>query len=138
MPNSKEEIFTHMFALGKIVRAKLDKSGLLPLGQLETLRYIAGHDGAAMHDIARYHNVTAPSATAHVEELVRARYLRRTADRSDRRAVRLEITPSGKSALKRNMNRRQRIVEDVLRNLSKNDRAALNRILGKIISTHNA
>lgn len=125
-----------MFALGKLIRLRFEKSGLMPPGQLETLRFVAEHECSAMHDVARLHSITAPSATVHVDELVRAGYLRRVADTSDRRAVRLAITASGKRMLRSTLRKRERIIKNVFAPLTEADRKMLNRIVGKIIAAH--
>lgn len=121
-----------MSALGRLMKAQMARRGSLPWAQFETLRFISEESSPTMHDIARYHGITAPSVTAHVSELVRAGYLTRLSDEKDRRTIRLNLTARGKRALTVNIEKRRKIIETLFKKLGENDRVAFNRILGKI------
>ena len=87
-----------------------------------------------MRDIAQYFKITAPSATALVNELVHGGYMERKGNARDRRQVRLSLTRKGKTTLQSVTERRKRVIGKILSSLGAGDRADLNRILGKIIA----
>ena len=134
MSNKQTETFSRLFALGKLIRSQVDASGSLPMAQLETLRFIAEGTTPTMHAIAEYHRITAPSATTHVQELVRLRYVKRVHDPRDRRQVRLVLTPLGTRVYTKALAERKAVIEALFAHLSSSDLETFNRILDTIIA----
>ena len=134
MSNKRTETFSRLFALGKLIRSQVDASGSLPMAQLETLRFIAEGTTPTMHAIAEYHRITAPSATTHVQELVRLRYVKRVHDPRDRRQVRLVLTPLGTRVYTKALAERKAVIEALFAHLSSSDLETFNRILDTIIA----
>ncbi len=135
MTHKDDSTFVRMFALGKLIRSRAELGGSLPLGQLETLRFVVEAKSPTMQEVAEYHRITAPSATALIAELVAPGYLTREHDQSDRRIVRLAPTALGKKILRTNMERRRKIIDELLAGLSPNERAQFNTLLDKILIT---
>ena len=134
MSNKRTETFSRLFALGKLIRSHVDASGSLPMAQLETLHFITEHQSPTMHAVAEFHRITAPSATAHVQELVRLKYVKRVTDPKDRRQVRLGITPLGMRTYTKAVAERKKVIEAVFAHLSDHDLETFNRILDTIIA----
>jgi len=132
--STAETTFSLMFEMGRIMRSRMEGEPVrVSMPQFETLRFIALTQSPTMREVARQLKVKAPSATALVSELERAKYVRRIADPQDRRQVRLEVTTRGREILEEGIKRRVRVFKSVLSPLSSKDRADLNRILKKII-----
>ncbi len=136
MSNKRTEAFSRLFALGKLIRSQVDASGSLPMAQLETLRFIIEHQSPTMHAVAEYHRITAPSATTHVQELVRLKYVKRISDTKDRRQVRLAITPLGARTYTKAIAERKQVIEALFTHLTDQDLDTFNRILDTIIAKH--
>lgn len=86
-----------IFSGGEHLR-KMEESGLT-LTQCKTLLMLAGPEGDepyAGRDIAERLNVSLPSVSRAVDELVRSRLVRRVEDPDDRRVRRLTITDKGR------------------------------------------
>ncbi len=133
MKQDNDTTFSLMFELGRLIRSRMEKSApLLPIAQFETLRFVYDKVRPNMRDIAKHLQVSAPSATALVDELNRAQYLHRQPDTKDRRQVRLAMTEKGSRMLLKSIAQRKRVLRSVLSPLSHNDQHELNRILTKI------
>jgi DNA-binding MarR family transcriptional regulator len=133
--SNKDELFNQLFKFGKLMRSRMEKSGPLPTAQLATLYFVAERDDPTMHDIARHHRVTAPSATTHIQELVRSGYLERRSDETDRRRIRLVLTPKGSRIIEDEVKKKKRVIESIFSDLSEKDREQFITILSKILST---
>ena len=86
-----------IFSGGEHLR-KMEESGL-SLTQVKTLLMLAGPEGEepyAGRDIAERLQVSLPSVSRAVDELVRSRLVSRVEDRADRRVRRLSITDKGR------------------------------------------
>ena len=68
--------------------------------QLEALRLLE-RDGLRMRELARELDISEPAATALADRLVRGGFVARHADPTDRRIVRLELSPKGQRLMSR-------------------------------------
>ncbi len=89
-----------------------------------------------MQDIARYFKITAPSATALIDELTKNGLIARNVSTQDRRKIELTLTTKGKKLFKTMTEKRTKILGDILKVLSAADREDLNRILKKILESN--
>lgn len=96
-----EYLVSLFFAVGRIIREKSPDAAVDPMSmlRLETLRYIQS-ETPTMKAIAIYLNVTAPSATSLIQGMVRAGYITRYSNPSDKRVSQMKITPKGALFLK--------------------------------------
>lgn len=133
-----EKLLSLMFEMGRVIRQACVKSGSadLALSSVETLRFIAEADAPTMRDVARYLRITAPSATALVEGLVREGFISRKADASDRRKVLLSVSAKGRKTLAETMRTKREAIRSVLAGLSASDTRELSRILGSVIKSY--
>ena len=67
--------------------------------QLKLLTLVARTDTHTIGDVAAFLGVSKAAASQTVEKLVRRKWLRRTVEKTDRRAVRLSLTESGQRLL---------------------------------------
>lgn len=133
-----EKLLSLMFEMGRVIRQACLKSGSadLALSSVETLRFISEEKEPTMREIAKYLRITAPSATALVEGLVKEGYLSRKADPSDRRRVRLAVSAKGTKTLHETTRTKRQAIRSVLSTLSASDTRELSRILGSVINTN--
>ncbi|HEX5322694.1 MAG TPA: MarR family winged helix-turn-helix transcriptional regulator [Capsulimonadaceae bacterium] len=89
----------------------------LPVLQLRCLRRIAADDGQRMVDIAHKMQMPLPGASRLVDRLVRRGMVARRSDPHDRRVVRIELTPAGRTGLAEIERKRQVKIESCLRHL---------------------
>lgn len=122
-----------LFNVGKIIRARVEHVLPISFTQAEALRLLGDKKSLTMRAIAAHFKIAAPSATAIVNELVRAEYVTRTENTKDRREVMLSLTTKGKAMLRSVSGNRKKIISEVLAVLSPHDRKQLDMILNKIL-----
>ncbi|MEV0688071.1 MarR family transcriptional regulator [Nocardia sp. NPDC050378] len=73
----------------------------LPRAMLRALAVLEEHDGLRVSEFARIDRCSQPAATALLGRLVADGFATRTKDPRDSRAVRVELTPAGRTCLTR-------------------------------------
>ena len=106
------------------VLSQLQLSALLHVNESET--------PPLMKDVAVRLRITPSTATPIIENLVASGWLRRQADRRDRRAIRIAITPKGRRVLSSARRAHVEKMRAILSVLDEDDRESLSRILGRI------
>jgi DNA-binding MarR family transcriptional regulator len=111
-------------------RIFLSPSSSRPLNEMtgaqkRILYYLDLQGPQRMSDIARLVGVSLPAATITVEKLVESKLVKRSADPSDRRVVRVDLTPKGRLVV-RQLNRvHERRFREILSKLSPEEREEL-------------
>ena len=95
--------------------------------QLSALATVERRGPITLGSLAEAERVKPPTMTAAVTRLVADGLLARHVDESDRRIVRVTITPAGRKLLARNRSRKTAELERRLRRLSPEDRRILDR-----------
>ena len=103
---------------------RLDADGELSAAQLSTLKMLPDN-GVRVGEIARNLGVKVPSATEQIIKLEKAGLVRREADPDDSRAVRVVLTPEGRTAVGSADERRNAVMAGILESLSETERQAL-------------
>ena len=106
----------------------------LSFSQCEVLIFVAENDSPTMHDIAGRFKIAAPSATSLVDSLVRGKILLRVQDTLDRRAVRIILSPKGRTMAATITKRRKAVLASVLKVLGPGEHRHLKRILSHILA----
>jgi DNA-binding MarR family transcriptional regulator len=96
-------------------------------GQFAVLGWLNKHGPLTLTQLAEYERVSAPSMNRTVNCLEEAGYLVREADEADRRRSNIRLTDSGRDLVTRTLTQRDAWLTTRLRELSKDDRAALAR-----------
>jgi DNA-binding MarR family transcriptional regulator len=112
----------------KIAREKEKKVSFL---HVITLCFIKSKK-PTMKEIADYLAITAPSATALVNNLIKDKIVAREEKENDRRIVRAMITKKGEAYLKSSAEEVSRRIRNNLEMLTKKEQEDLARILGKV------
>lgn len=103
--------------------------------QIHALVIIKEHDGLTMKECADFLHITSPSATSIVNRLVKMKWVKRVADRTNRKLVRLKLTDEGKKCVLSTMKEHTRMMRDLFSLLSLSDQREFARILGNLHST---
>lgn len=96
-------------------------------GQFAVLGWLNKHGPLTLTQLAEHERVSAPSMNRTVNCLEEAGYLVREADEADRRRSNIRLTDSGRDLVTRTLTQRDAWLTTRLRDLSKEDRAALAR-----------
>jgi DNA-binding MarR family transcriptional regulator len=101
----------------------------LPAAQVDLLRAVRMRPGATVGEIATELRVAPNTASTLVQRLVAAGLVEREADASDRRAMRLRLTPAAHARIDAWRARRQEVLDRALAGLRDADRDGLRAAL---------
>jgi DNA-binding MarR family transcriptional regulator len=100
--------------------------------QCEAMMCIKKHKNSHMGDIAQHFSTTMPTATALIDKLIGAKYVKRENDPTDRRVVRVNLTNSGEKLLDEAMKHKTEKMNKLLSYLPEQDKLNLLRILNTL------
>jgi DNA-binding MarR family transcriptional regulator len=100
-----------------------------------TLGYIRDHPGTTQQELESALFMDANSVVLILNELEAARYSLRRRDPKDRRRHIVEITESGRRALERADKARESLEDEVLRDLSTEERRTLRQLLERVLES---
>lgn len=100
--------------------------------QLHTLIIVKEHDGLTMKELADFLHIASSSATSIVNRLVKTKWVKRIADKTNRKLVRLTLTDAGKKCVITSMKFHTKMMRDLLSLLSISDQKEFARILGNL------
>lgn len=107
------------------------KGSFNPL-QIFALFVITEHDGLTMKELAQHLRITSPSATSMVNRLVRLGWVKRTADESNRKLVRVIVAPKGKKVFGSMMKHQAQSMGEILSILQPSEQKDFARILSHL------
>ena len=142
MPNKQasiEELVSHMFIMGRIMRDKVHRKlhdNQCTLLEFETIKYVKDTGQPHMRDVAKTFHVSPPAATLMIDGLVKAKLLARVLDPKDRRSVRVAITPKGRQLLERGIANKIREMKKLFGILTPAERAHFVAAIKKIIKNN--
>ena len=133
--SSTEEIFSLLFEVGRVMRQACTAASDTPfsLAHIEAIRFVHEGGNPTMRDLAEHLRVTAPSASALVDDLVAKKHLIRREDLADRRLVRISLSAEGKEFLVKVLKLRRRALQGLLTRLSAKDKREFARILSILV-----
>ena len=136
--NIQQEMCSLMFSAGRLLRERsnhLPRSPIwtFPMAYAETARYVATHEPVNMKDLAEYLHIKPPSATAIVNQMIRAKLVVRERVAADRRAVRIRISTFGRKVMKERAIMARRIMSDATGALNETEQKTLIKLLSKIL-----
>jgi DNA-binding MarR family transcriptional regulator len=97
--------------------------------QTTLLWLVRTRPGLSLRELAQAEGISAPSLSAHVDRLESLGLIRRVRSSDDRRRVGLELTPEGRSTLRRVRARRTSWLAERLERLPDEERERLERAL---------
>lgn len=107
-------------------------SGTITPPQIFILIYLNKMNELRMTDIARYLSVTTAAATGLVDRLVKGGYVQRVYDPSDRRIIKVKLTPKGIDVVKKILMNKVLRIKEIFGKLSAGDREDYLRVLTRI------
>lgn len=107
--------------------------GEITLPQLSAMECLARRESSPMHEIARELDVTRPAATGLINRLIAQQLVARKHDTSDRRIVRVNITPKGRKMLSNIWNQKRRTLVRVFGQITPSERAQYLRTLERVV-----
>jgi DNA-binding MarR family transcriptional regulator len=130
----------HLFFMTRqLMRSKVRAKGKTDPNawmRFETLRFVAGREGATMHDIATYLRITAPSATSLIAGLGRRKLIARERDKKDKRITRLRVSVRGMRLLSEYERGSAALMRQIFSRMSPGDIRELVRILSALDGHH--
>lgn len=143
--DSIDRLIDSTYDFGRIMRqqmlGQISKGKQVNFLQLHALFLISEQEGLTMKELAKLLHVSSPSATSLVNRLVRTDWVHREHDETNRKLVRLRLTPAGKKVLREKHEQRRQILREVFSFLSKAEQEQLARIhekLGKSFHSHSS
>ena len=100
-----------------------------------TLGFVRDHPGITQQEIENALFMDANSVVLILNELEAAQFSHRRRDPSDRRRHIVEVTAAGKRALERADKARESLEDDVLKDLSPNERKELRELLERVLES---
>lgn len=106
--------------------------GNITLPQFLILDFLEKNREAKMSGLARFMSVTTAAMTGMIDRLVKYGYVVREQEESDRRIVKIRITPKGSNSIKKINNQRRHMIIDIFGRVSERDRSDYLRVLMNI------
>ncbi len=125
-----------IFDLSRLVRVGMSfdwGSKHLTLHQLQTMFYIAKQRQVRMADVAQNFNVTKPTATVLIDNLVQNGYLKRTVGKTDKREVKISLAKKGQRILDQAKKIRSAKINHILSFVSDSEKRQLKKILQVVV-----
>jgi DNA-binding MarR family transcriptional regulator len=135
-----QELTSLFFEMRQTIRANLPQGQADPNAWMrcETLRFIDKHEHPTMQEIAKHLRITAPSATSLVRKLSSLGWIKRGTSGSDKRVVRITLTPAGDRELVRYRKQSEQAMKKVFSKLPGRDLAQLKRVLRSLNDIHSS
>lgn len=136
-PSVIDQLPPLLMEMARMMRKKLifdSETKFNPL-QFHALMVIRERGGITMKEFADALHITSPSATSFADRLVKLKWVRRRQDASNRKLVRLELTPAGGSMIASAMTHHAAVMRDIFSRLSDKDQRELVRILQHLHSS---
>lgn len=133
--NCNRELSLGFFKAFKLIKRRMnlrDEIYNLTIGQMEILHLIREKKQVLMKDVADFLDITPPSATSLINNLVENDILERKLDKVDRRVILLGMTEHGKRIFEKAKKERAEAFEKVISNLTEKERETLLKILQKL------
>jgi len=131
-----EKIISLMFNMGRAIKKQcLESCGRadeLSILQIEALWYVKEGKEVLMKDLASHLFISPPSATSLADDLVKAKLVKRSEDKKDRRTTSISLTPKGKRALANFLKKRMEKAKKRIGRLTQAEKKSLLSILEKL------
>ena len=108
--------------------------GKITLPQLWVLEYLSRQGSSPMNHLARFLKVSRPATTGLVDRLILQGLVKREEDKSDRRVVRVTVTPKGRKIIANIWEQKRRTFVRAFGQISPQDRAQYITTLEQVAS----
>ncbi len=100
--------------------------------QMQTLLMINSLPGCKMSDLSEKLEVTLGNVTSLIDRLIKEGLVKRCEDESDRRIVRVELTPKGKNTVTTVLANRKKTLAGIFKKVKESDKEVLLNIMERI------
>ena len=130
----EDEIVTTIFKFMSILRGKksFGTVGTMTLSQLQCVIAI-GDSNPTMATIASELELTMPTVSVTIDNLVKQNIVQRKRDEKDRRVVRVSLTPNGKKVKKKMKDKKTAILKMALDKLTISDRKKTQEVMQTLL-----
>ena len=104
----------------------------LSMPQFSILMQLHHHGHCGLSEISERFEITAAAASQHVENLVQAGLLERTAALTDRRVREIQLTPKGRALIEKGISERHQWMDQLAETLDETDREMAAAALGRL------
>lgn len=131
-----EELVNHINLLSQrlmVIQFELDKDDVeVNKQEVRVISYVGTHGPVIMRDIADHLQLVSSAVTAIVNKLVDKKLVRRFRDKSDRRFVKVDLTPTGREIYQLEMANHTNLSKTVLAVLTPEEQDILLMLFRKI------
>ncbi len=106
--------------------------GKITFPQFFALDFLNRETSLKMTDLAHFMNVTTAATTGIVDRLVKSGYILRLSEPSDRRVIKIKITPRGSELVDKVHRERRKMAIDIFSRIKDKDRQDYLRILTQV------
>jgi len=122
-----------VFTMNRLTKDGLEnEKGFPSYIQLQALSFILRQKNPTMKDVAKYLNITPPSTTFLINNLIKFNLVKRVYDKNDKRIIRLNISNKGKKELQAGFAKSRKHLHKKLSLLSTKERQDFISILKKV------
>lgn len=134
MSEKYNDITELVFTMNRLTKEGMEYGlNSLSFVQLQALSFIYRKEqGPTMKDLSAYLNITPPSVTSIVNNLIKLNLIKKIRDTQDKRSIRLILTSKGGRELHKGFNSAKNCLEKRLSYLSEKDKKEFIRILTKL------
>lgn len=125
-------------ATNELNRCEPRGAGGLPVQQIRALLYLVRHDGHTIKELAQALSVSEARASRLADELAESGHIVSQRDVSDRRQVRLHVTPAAAEKAQRIYRERSGAVQAALSDASEGDVAVFAHLLRRLVEEFEA
>lgn len=132
-----EQIAEQMFALSRVMKEEMtfdSDTAQLTILQLQALIFIKRNGEVTMTEVATQFGISLPTATALSNKLVSGKFIKRVNDATDRRIVKLILTPKGDEMLQTAMKQRNAKINTMLSYMSQREKEQLLKIMNNLVT----
>lgn len=135
MIQKHDDIAGMAMELGRLIRKEMAQGDdeQSPI-RMHALCFIKEHPKMRMSDLASLMKISPSTATTFIDRLVKAKLVRRMADKENRKIVCLQLTPQGSKAMAEHHKRKQLLLKKIFAVLSPSDKAHLTRIFSLLLA----
>ena len=115
----------------RTIRSKLRelRAAEISVPQFRALVYINRHDGASLSDLTVHIGLTLPSMSKLIDGLVNRKLVNRLTHNTDRRRIRLSLTPQGRDELNAAYKHTQKFLASKISTLAVEDLVAISQVM---------
>jgi DNA-binding MarR family transcriptional regulator len=137
MKTSHDDIIDLALELSRVLRKRMleTQGGGISFMRSYALGLIRESKDMTMKEFAKGMRISASSATAFIDRLVKERWVKRRHDPKNRKTVHLDVTALGEKMLAKHTQQKRAFLQDILTFVKTDDRKKLQTVLHSLLDT---